>query len=73
MLEYNKLFAEENDQLKNQYNTLVKYVEECKQAVKSERERSKELEGRCKELEDKVKQYEVPDKGESSFLILPLK
>ncbi|KAL0812068.1 hypothetical protein ABMA28_009458 [Loxostege sticticalis] len=62
VLEYNKLFAEENDQLKTQYNTLVSYVDECKQAVKAERERNMELEGKCKELEERVKQYEVPDR-----------
>ncbi|XP_063369695.1 protein Cep89 homolog isoform X2 [Cydia amplana] len=62
VLEYNKLFADENDQLKTQYSTLVQYVEECKTALKGERERNSELEARCKELGDRVKQLDVPDK-----------
>ncbi|XP_063833953.1 protein Cep89 homolog [Ostrinia nubilalis] len=62
VLEYNKLFAEENDQLKTQYTTLVNYVDECKQALKDEREKNKELESNCKELEEKVKRFEVPDR-----------
>ncbi|XP_048001319.1 protein Cep89 homolog [Leguminivora glycinivorella] len=62
VLEYNKLFADENDQLKNQYSNLVQYVEECKTALKGERERNSELESRCKELSDRVKQLDVPDK-----------
>ncbi|CAG9792781.1 unnamed protein product [Diatraea saccharalis] len=65
VLEYNKLFAEENDQLKTQYTTLVKYVEECKQVIKDERDRCEVLESKCKELGDKVKQYEVPDRDHS--------
>ncbi|KAJ2940868.1 hypothetical protein O0L34_g10128 [Tuta absoluta] len=55
VLEYNKLFAEENDTLKNQYSTLVKYVEECKRSIKEEKERNKEL-------EERIRRYEVPVK-----------
>ncbi|XP_073962477.1 uncharacterized protein isoform X1 [Choristoneura fumiferana] len=62
VLEYNKLFADENDQLKSQYSTLVEYVEECKTALKEERERNSELVAKCKELGDRVKQFDVPDK-----------
>lgn len=63
VLEYNKLFAEENDQLKNEHGTMVKYIEECKTVIKEERERIKELESMCKELEERVKRFEVPDRG----------
>ncbi|KAG6451492.1 hypothetical protein O3G_MSEX007188 [Manduca sexta] len=55
VLEYNKLFAEENDQLRNQYSTLVKYVEECKTVIKEEREKNRDL-------EERVKKFEVPDR-----------
>lgn len=57
MLEYNKLFAEENDQLRSQHDTLVKYAEECKRVIKEERERSRVL-------QEKIKQFELPDRGE---------
>lgn len=63
MLEYNKLFAEENDQIRNQYATIVKYVEECKEVIKEERDKCLVLEAKNKELEDKIKKYEVPDRG----------
>ena len=63
VLEYNKLFAEENDQLRSQYETLVKYAEECKKVIKDERERSRVL-------QEKVKQYELPDRGEKVILCL---
>ncbi|CAK1543365.1 unnamed protein product [Leptosia nina] len=62
ILGYNRLFADENDRLKNEYDTLVKYVEECKKVIREERARTVILEKKCKQLEDKVKQYEMPDK-----------
>lgn len=70
VLEYNRLFAEENDQLKTQYTTLVKYVEECKRALREERDSNKILEERCRELEQRVKQYEVPDRGNIFYILL---
>ncbi|XP_026750551.2 protein Cep89 homolog isoform X2 [Galleria mellonella] len=72
VLEYNRLFAEENDQLKSQYETLVKYVEECKAVIKEERERNTTLEEKKKELENKVKQYEVPDRDNAPTTAIPL-
>lgn len=63
MLEYNKLFANENDKLKNEYTTLVSYVEECKRVIKEEKERNGELETKIKKYEEKVKHYDVPEKG----------
>ncbi|XP_059056010.1 protein Cep89 homolog [Achroia grisella] len=73
VLEYNRLFAEENDQLKSQYETLVKYIEECKQVIKEERERNNTLEEKSRELENRVKQYEVPDReNAASTTAIPL-
>ncbi|XP_053618608.1 protein Cep89 homolog isoform X2 [Plodia interpunctella] len=72
VLEYNRLFAEENDQLKTQYTTLVKYVEECKRALREERDCNKILEERCRELEQRVKQYEVPDRDRGEPAGIPL-
>ncbi|XP_049879907.1 protein Cep89 homolog isoform X2 [Pectinophora gossypiella] len=71
VLEYNKLFAEENDQLKGQYSTLVKYVDECKQVIKEEKENNRELERKNKELEERVKRFEVPDR-EVPQTVIPL-
>ncbi|XP_072948033.1 uncharacterized protein Cep89 isoform X2 [Epargyreus clarus] len=65
VLEYNRLFANENDRLKNEHTTLLSYAEECKRVVKEEQERGVEMEKRCKRLEEKVKQYQVPDKENS--------
>ncbi|KAF9423411.1 hypothetical protein HW555_001220 [Spodoptera exigua] len=72
VLEYNKLFAEENDQLRSQYETIVKYAEECKKVIKEERERNRALDGRVKELQEKVKQYELPDRDHESSTAIPL-
>ncbi|CAH1640601.1 unnamed protein product [Spodoptera littoralis] len=72
VLEYNKLFAEENDQLRSQYETVVKYAEECKKVIKEERERNRVLDGRVKELQEKVKQYELPDRDHGSSTAIPL-
>ncbi|KAH9633164.1 hypothetical protein HF086_013787 [Spodoptera exigua] len=72
VLEYNKLFAEENDQLRSQYETIVKYAEECKKVIKEERERNRALDGRVKELQEKVKQYELPDRDHESSTVIPL-
>lgn len=63
VLEYNKLFAEENDQLKGQHSTLIGYVEDCKRMMEELKTRNRELETRSQELEAKIKQYEVPDRG----------
>ncbi|KAJ8710845.1 hypothetical protein PYW08_009360 [Mythimna loreyi] len=65
VLEYNKLFAEENDQLRSQHETLVKYAEECKKVIKEERERSKVL-------QEKVQQFELPDRDHESSTAIPL-
>ncbi|XP_013191720.1 protein Cep89 homolog isoform X2 [Amyelois transitella] len=72
VLEYNRLFAEENDQLKSQYTTLVKYVEECKRAVREERDSNRALEERCTELEERVKQYELPNRDRPEPTAVPL-
>ncbi|CAH0596906.1 unnamed protein product [Chrysodeixis includens] len=72
VLEYNKLFAEDNDQLRAQYDTLVKYAEECKKVIREERERNRELEVRNKELQEKVKQYELPDRDHEPSTAIPL-
>ncbi|KAM3956827.1 LOW QUALITY PROTEIN: centrosomal protein 89kDa [Aphomia sociella] len=73
VLEYNRLFAEENDQLKSQYETLVKYIEECKTVIKEERERNNSLEEKIKDLENRVRQYEVPDRDNAgSTTAIPL-
>lgn len=63
VLEYNRMFANENDRLKGEYTTLVAYVEECKRTIREEREKNGELEKKYKKFEEKVKHYEVPDKG----------
>ncbi|KAJ8710030.1 hypothetical protein PYW07_009396 [Mythimna separata] len=65
VLEYNKLFAEDNDQLRSQHETLVKYAEECKKVIKEERERSKTL-------QEKVQQFELPDRDHESSTAIPL-
>ncbi|XP_041970934.1 centrosomal protein of 89 kDa [Aricia agestis] len=65
VLEYNKLFSEENDRLKAEYTILAKYTEECKGVIKDERDRYFELEKKAKILEDKLKQYEIPSKEPS--------
>ncbi|CAG4939719.1 unnamed protein product [Colias eurytheme] len=62
VLEYNRLFSDENDRIKSEYEAIVKYVEECKRVIKEEKEKSGDLERKYKRLEEKVKQYEVPDK-----------
>ncbi|PZC72248.1 hypothetical protein B5X24_HaOG211661 [Helicoverpa armigera] len=72
VLEYNKLFAEENDQLRTQYDTLVKYAEECKKVIKEERERSRVLDTRAKELQEKVKKFELPDRDHEPSTAIPL-
>lgn len=64
VLEYNKLFAEENDQLHSQYDTIAKYVEECKAVIRAERERNRHLEEKRRDLEERVNKFEVPDRGE---------
>lgn len=63
VLEYNRLFANENDRLKGEYTTLANYAEECKKVIREEKERNGEWEKKYKKLEEKVKHYEVPDKG----------
>ncbi|CAK1591244.1 unnamed protein product [Parnassius mnemosyne] len=65
VLEYNKLFAGENDRLKCEHATLVKYAEECKRVIKEERERNADLQSKCKNLQERVKQFEIPDKEQS--------
>ncbi|XP_050356083.1 protein Cep89 homolog [Nymphalis io] len=70
VLEYNRLFANENDRVKSEYTTLVSYVEECKRVIKEEREKNGELEKKVKKFEEKVKQYEVPDKEHSTAIPL---
>ncbi|XP_026728125.1 protein Cep89 homolog [Trichoplusia ni] len=72
VLEYNKLFAEDNDHLRSQYETLVKYAEECKKVIREERERNRELEVKNKELQEKVKQYELPDRDHEPSTAIPL-
>lgn len=62
-MEYNRLFANENDRLKGEYTTLANYVEECKRVIREEKERNGEWEKKYKKLEEKVQHYEVPDKG----------
>nr|XP_026497607.1 protein Cep89 homolog isoform X1 [Vanessa tameamea] len=70
VLEYNKLFANENDRVKSEYTTLVSYVEECKRVIKEERDRNGELEKKVKKFEEKVKHYEIPDKEHSTAIPL---
>ncbi|XP_046973494.1 protein Cep89 homolog [Vanessa cardui] len=70
VLEYNKLFANENDRVKSEYTTLVSYVEECKRVIKEERDRNGELEKKLKKFEEKVKHYEIPDKEQSTAIPL---
>ncbi|XP_068625129.1 centrosomal protein of 89 kDa [Battus philenor] len=65
ILEYNKLFSSENDRLKCEHATLVKYAEDCKRVIKEEREKNAELEERCKNLLERVKQFEIPDREQS--------
>lgn len=72
VLEYNKLFAEENDQLRTQYDALVKYAEECKKVIKEERERNRVLDTRAKELQEKVKKFELPDRDHEPSTAIPL-
>lgn len=72
VLEYNQLFADENDQLRNQYDTLVKYAEECKKVIREEREKSRELELRAKDLHEKIKQYQLPDREHEPATAIPL-
>ncbi|XP_038218553.1 protein Cep89 homolog [Zerene cesonia] len=62
VLEYNRLFADENDRIKSEYDAIVKYVDECKRVIKEEKEKAGELERKYNRLEEKVKQYEVPDR-----------
>ncbi|CAH2231734.1 jg14314 [Pararge aegeria aegeria] len=70
VLDYNRLFASENDRLKGEYTTLANYVEECKVAIQEERERNEELEKKYKKLEEKAKHYELPDKEHSTAIPL---
>ncbi|XP_047035751.1 protein Cep89 homolog [Helicoverpa zea] len=72
VLEYNKLFAEENDQLRTQYDALVKYAEGCKKVIKEERERNRVLDTRAKELQEKVKKFELPDRDHEPSTAIPL-
>ncbi|XP_013138206.1 PREDICTED: centromere-associated protein E [Papilio polytes] len=65
ILEYNKLFASENDRLKCEHSTLIKYAEECKTVIKEEREKNADLEDKCKSLQERVRQYDIPDKDQS--------
>ena len=62
-MEYNRLFANENDRLKDEYTTLAKYVEECKTVIREEKERNLELDKKIKKLDEKIKHYEIPNKG----------
>ncbi|XP_047520527.1 protein Cep89 homolog isoform X1 [Pieris napi] len=62
ILDYNRLFADENDRLKGENEELIKYIEECKRVIKGERDRSGKCEKKCKELEERVKQYHMPDR-----------
>ncbi|XP_069355734.1 protein Cep89 homolog isoform X2 [Maniola hyperantus] len=70
VLEYNRLFANENDRLKGEYTTLANYVEECKKVIREEKDRNGEWEKKYKKLEEKVKHYEVPDKEQSTAIPL---
>ncbi|XP_023937189.1 centrosomal protein of 89 kDa isoform X2 [Bicyclus anynana] len=70
VLEYNRLFASDNDRLKGEYTTLASYVEECKAVIREERERNVELEKRCEKLEEKVKHYDMPNKDISTTIPL---
>ncbi|XP_013161765.1 PREDICTED: centrosomal protein of 112 kDa [Papilio xuthus] len=53
ILEYNKLFASENERLKCEHATLLKYAEECKIVIKEEREKNTDLEDKCKSLQER--------------------
>ncbi|XP_045540414.1 protein Cep89 homolog [Papilio machaon] len=65
ILEYNKLFASENERLKCEHATLLKYAEECKIVIKEEREKNADLEDKCKSLQERVRQFDLPDKDHS--------
>ncbi|OWR40886.1 hypothetical protein KGM_212232 [Danaus plexippus plexippus] len=66
VLEYNSLFANENDRLKTEHTTLVSYIEECKEVIKEERKKNVENEKKLNNLNDRVKHYEIPDKEPST-------
>lgn len=63
VLEYNNLFADENDRLKEQHTAMVKYIEECKMIVQELQAKNVELNETKHELEDRVNKFEVPDRG----------
>ncbi|CAG9570650.1 unnamed protein product [Danaus chrysippus] len=67
VLEYNSLFANENDRLKTEHTTLVNYIEECKEVIKEERQKNLEYEKKLSNLNDRVKHYEIPDKESSTI------
>nr|XP_037873898.1 protein Cep89 homolog isoform X2 [Bombyx mori] len=72
VLEYNKLFAEENDQLRKQYEVALKYVEDCKTGIREERSRNRDLEEKNKELDERVKKFEMPDRDNCGSTAIPL-
>ncbi|XP_028029468.1 uncharacterized protein LOC114242493 [Bombyx mandarina] len=72
VLEYNKLFTEENDQLRKQYEVALKYVEDCKTGIREERSRNRDLEEKNKELDERVKKFEMPDRDNCGSTAIPL-
>ncbi|KAG7301064.1 hypothetical protein JYU34_015446 [Plutella xylostella] len=69
VLEYNKLFAEENDKLKEQHATMLSYIEECKGVVRDSETRNKDLELRNQELEQRVRTFEELDRDHEATAI----
>ncbi|CAG9137175.1 unnamed protein product [Plutella xylostella] len=69
VLEYNKLFAEENDKLKEQHATMLSYIEECKGVVRDSEALNKDLELRNQELEQRVRQFEEIDRDHEATAI----
>ncbi|GBP20846.1 Protein Cep89 homolog [Eumeta japonica] len=70
VLEYNKQFADENDTLKQQYNTMVVYIEDCKRMIEDLETRNRSLEEKCQDMAEKVKQIDAIDKEWSSAIPL---
>ncbi|XP_048484058.1 trichohyalin [Plutella xylostella] len=69
VLEYNKLFADENDKLKEQHATMLSYIEECKGVVRDSESRNKDLELRNQELEQRVRTFEEIDRDHEATAI----